>query len=630
MGMTRLYILVLFYFSCLQINGQSDFVISSAQPDLDEKLERAKDLIGSDNQRATDLISEVIESAKDNSNTNALVKAYSILGDINADAKLTTLAIRRYKEALAYLPADDRHTLASTIYYKLGNLNQQVRLVDAKIDYRKCMNLENRSTLYYLCYEGMANALEKQDSLDQAMRILSELEAYYIEKDTLELVRIQAKKAIIASSQYNLDLAYLNYSNARSNFKNSNESSKDIKVLNSAKELISLSQNSIDAEIDFRKDNLSDYEESDNTFQIEDQIQLANAYTRKGDINNANKLIISAKKSVSDKIDVKTKSKLFREASAISALRGDYELALKDYKIYEGTQQVLIEARQQELENKIALLESQKKIDIEANIYASNRKLGRSESMLVDFQKYIIYLLASLLLLALCSALWIYKSLRSKRIANKKLELKSLRAQMNPHFIFNALNSVNEYIATQNEVKANKYLTQFSKLMRKVLEANQRDLISLSEELELTSLYLKLEHSRFKDQFDYEFRVDPEVKDLDTSISPMLLQPYIENAIWHGLRYKKSKGKLVVDVRKKGDVVDILIEDNGIGRKESMALKTVNQKQHKPTGMKNTAQRMKIIENLYQTKYSIEVLDAFPSEEDKGTQVHLQIFSAHV
>lgn len=630
MSKTRIYILILFYFSISQINGQSDHIFKSSQPDIDTTLEKAKTLIGSDNQQATNLISQVIETAKDNENSRALAKAYTILGDININAKLNSLAIRRYKEALSYLIEDDEPGLAASIYIKLGNINELSDFAAAKVYYEKCMSLQKNTNLYYLCYEGLANTLEKQDSLDQAMLILNELEVYYAKKDTSDLARIQARKAIVASSQYNLNLAYINYSNARQNYSISKDSSKDIEILNSAKEIISISQNSLDEEIDFRKKNISDYEENDNTYQIEDQIQLAGAYIKKGDLNNANKIIVDAKKSVSETLNIYTKSKLFKESSEISALRGEYELALKDYKVYESTQQTLIKAKQSELENKIKLLETQKKIDIESNIYDSNKKLGRSESRLVDFQKYIIYLLASLLLLALISALWIYKSLRSKRIANKKLELKSLRAQMNPHFIFNALNSVNEYIATQNEEKANRYLTKFSRLMRKVLDANQKDLIPLTDELELTDLYLKLEHLRFKDQFDYKFIVDPMISGLDTSVSPMLLQPYIENAIWHGLRYKKLKGMLLVDIRRNGSVVEILIEDNGIGRKESRALKTVHQKEHKATGMKNTAQRMNIIEDLYGTKYSVNISDAFPGEQDKGTRVHIQLYSANV
>ena len=113
---------------------------------------------------------------------------------------------------------------------------------------------------------------------------------------------------------------------------------------------------------------------------------------------------------------------------------------------------------------------------------------------------------------------------------------------MNPHFIFNALNSVNGYIAKNDERKANRYLSDFSILMRAVLENSEKDFIPLNKEIELLQLYLKLEHSRFSDKFSYDIQIDSQVKITEFNIPPMLLQPYVENAIWHGLRYKEEIG----------------------------------------------------------------------------------------
>ncbi len=119
---------------------------------------------------------------------------------------------------------------------------------------------------------------------------------------------------------------------------------------------------------------------------------------------------------------------------------------------------------------------------------------------------------------------------------------------MNPHFIFNTLNSVNNFISKNDERSANRYISDFSKLMRKVLELAQEDLISLEQEIEMLSLYLKLEHLRFKDKFEYKINVEELMDTSDILIPPMLVQPFIENAIWHGLRYKESNGKLFVNV----------------------------------------------------------------------------------
>ncbi len=617
------------------MDGQVDFAsMLSEQSGIEEELHNAEDLIGTNNEEATKIISTVIEGAKNLDNITALIKAYTLLGDINANANLNTLAISRYNEALSYTDNSTDRSVIVNIHYKSGSLNYLINSEEAKASFKSCMSGVDKSSMYFLCYEGLANTLVEQDSLDKAMVILDQLEKHYSSKeaklDTSSLVRIQSRKAIIANSQSRYDVALLNYSNAQTNFRRNKVSAEDVKIINDAKEVISLSQVSVDDEVKFRKSNISKFEKDDNSYQIEDQVRLADAYFRQGDLANASSTIIEAKNAITNSINTTTISKVYKGASEISAGRGDYELALNEYKKYENTQQKLINDQKIELENKIKLLESQQKIDIESNVYDSNRKLYKSESQRGDFQRYLIYLLGLLLLLALLSALWIYRSLRSNRVANKKLELKSLRAQMNPHFIFNALNSVNEYIATQDEVKANRYLTQFSKLMRKVLDVNLQDLIPLSEELELTDLYLKLEHSRFKDQFDYSFTVDPKINNSDASISPMLLQPYIENAIWHGLRYKSAKGFLRVHIGLESEQIHITIEDDGIGRKESLARKTVHQKQHKATGMKNTAKRMSIIEDLYQTKYSINITEAFPNKDDKGTLVKIQLFSADV
>ena len=200
-------------------------------------------------------------------------------------------------------------------------------------------------------------------------------------------------------------------------------------------------------------------------------------------------------------------------------------------------------------------------------------------------KNWVIYSLLFGMLLTGLAAFFFYRSNRQQKLANNLLALKSLRSQMNPHFIFNALNSVNNFIAKSDERSANRYLSDFSTLMRAVLENSEEDFIPLSKELELIRLYVKLEHSRFPDKFAYQINVDESI-DIDSyQIPPMLLQPYIENAIWHGLRYKEEKGVLNVNLEHKDtNSIRIIIEDDGIGRKKSAALKTQNQKKQKSKG----------------------------------------------
>ena len=195
---------------------------------------------------------------------------------------------------------------------------------------------------------------------------------------------------------------------------------------------------------------------------------------------------------------------------------------------------------------------------------------------------------------------------------------------MNPHFIFNALNSVNSFIARSDERAANKYLSEFSQLMRSVLENSEEDFIPLSKEIELLELYTKLEHFRFQDKFDYEIKVDPSINVEDFVIPPMLLQPYVENAVWHGLRYKEEKGMLKIHFNKfNEETVLITIEDDGIRREKSKALKTEHQKKQKSKGMGNIKKRIAILNEMYQDKVDVRVEDVFENQE--GTLVKLTL-----
>jgi LytS/YehU family sensor histidine kinase len=196
---------------------------------------------------------------------------------------------------------------------------------------------------------------------------------------------------------------------------------------------------------------------------------------------------------------------------------------------------------------------------------------------------------------------------------------------MNPHFIFNALNSVNQYIHQNDERAANRFLSDFSKLMRMVLDYSQLDFITMEEERNLLKLYLKLEHIRFKDRFDYEINEPDNIDFSAIEIPPMLIQPFVENAVWHGLRYKNEKGFLSVTFTQANNALQIDIKDNGIGREKSKALKTQNQQKYKSTGLRNVSKRIDLVNKVYQKKYDLEIKDLKPGQDEPGTLVRIQI-----
>ena len=191
---------------------------------------------------------------------------------------------------------------------------------------------------------------------------------------------------------------------------------------------------------------------------------------------------------------------------------------------------------------------------------------------------------------------------------------------MNPHFIFNALNSVNNFISKSDERSANRYLSDFSTLMRSVLENSEEDFIPLEKELQQLELYIKLEHSRFEDKFDYQINIEENVQVAKFQIPPMLLQPYIENAIWHGLRYREEKGELLVTIKENStDSIIITITDNGIGRKKSAEIKTQNQRKQKSKGMGIIQKRVAILNDMYTDKVDIKISDL--QSDGTGTKV---------
>lgn len=219
------------------------------------------------------------------------------------------------------------------------------------------------------------------------------------------------------------------------------------------------------------------------------------------------------------------------------------------------------------------------------------------------------WLIGSVIILAFLSG-FVLLTVRKLRVRNKKIALQSLRREMNPHFIFNSLNSINQFIANNNELEANRYLTRFSTLMRRVMENSKNDFVSFAKETELLQNYLELEKSRFPDKFDYNIHIDDALYAAEGFFVPcMLIQPHLENAIWHGLRYMEEKGFLQLSFTKTGKGMDVLIEDNGIGIAASKKTKTVNQQKHSGRGITNTLERISILNELYHQDITCTVED---------------------
>jgi tetratricopeptide (TPR) repeat protein len=208
------------------------------------------------------------------------------------------------------------------------------------------------------------------------------------------------------------------------------------------------------------------------------------------------------------------------------------------------------------------------------------------------------------------------------------ISMSALRSQMNPHFIFNCLNSIKYYTVQNDTMAASEYLTKFSKLIRLVLENSRNDRITLSSELAALELYIQMEAMRFKDKLTYSISVEEDVEADYFEIPPLLLQPFVENAIWHGLMHKEEGGKIDVAVSTMtgGSALQIVISDNGIGRKKAAELKNKGSHKHKSYAMQATSERIALINQIYKSNAVINVADLVDSnQQGAGTQITIQI-----
>jgi ligand-binding sensor domain-containing protein/putative methionine-R-sulfoxide reductase with GAF domain len=207
-------------------------------------------------------------------------------------------------------------------------------------------------------------------------------------------------------------------------------------------------------------------------------------------------------------------------------------------------------------------------------------------------------------------------------------QLMALRAQMNPHFVFNCLNSIQECIVTRKYGEASLYLNKFSKLFRSVLNNSGRTLISLAEEIEVLELYLALEHMRFEKSFEYAVHVQEDMEVDEILIPSMLLQPYVENALWHGLMHKEKDRELTIYFKKlNDDVFECVVEDNGIGRKKAFELKEKQSKtrRHASRGMNICRDRIELLQKQEQHA-ALKIVDKYDDGGNaKGTKVVIEL-----
>ncbi|REC76854.1 histidine kinase [Chryseobacterium elymi] len=353
----------------------------------------------------------------------------------------------------------------------------------------------------------------------------------------------------------------------------------------------------------------------ENSQEKVNQIQeLADIYIKKNDPEEAVTLLKNAYGIALEKGHTLEAQKSVKRLDSLYNIAGDTDASVSLYRDFLGKLPDLVSKDRSLVDNKI-LEDTEQKI-------SQLEKEKELKDQLIRKKNVFNYSLIGVLILLTGLIIFIFRTLKKVQIKNKKIALQSLRREMNPHFIFNSLNSVNHFIATNNELEANQYLTKFSKLMRGVMENSTEDFIPLQQELDLLQNYLALEKTRFADKFDYEIKVDESLNMQSLKIPGMLVQPFLENAVWHGLRYRSEKGFLKLSFEKEDQHLKINIEDNGIGIEESKKQKTQHQKAREGRGMKNTLERIQLLNDLYKKDITCSVKD---KENNSGVLVTIKI-----
>ena len=525
-----------------------------------------------------------------------------------------------------FAKSEEFYQKAKTIYEK-SNDKKNLSLVTRKLAqsqekqnkiYTASQNYESASKIGYSKAEMVVNSNDasrlrsanlevKEKAVQQNIAINNKVaDKTELSKDYTNLAEVNIQQNNIPKAAENLNNAYIiSKETAPQQALQINQQMADLYVENK----------NYDKAISVKKQVLEEDFVKKNSKEKVNQIQqLAEIYLKSNDKNNAENLLENAYKIAIEKGHTLEAQKSILKLDSLYKSDGNTSKSIVLYQDFLGKLPLLLSKDQslvdekimQETEDRIAQLEKEKEL----------------QNQILKRKNLFNYLLIGLLVLAITFIGFVLFIQKKLKIQNKKIELQSLRREMNPHFIFNSLNSVNQFIATNNELEANQYLTKFSKLMRGVMENSKDDFIPFHEELELLKNYLALEKSRFQDKFDYEITVDEHLNSQNLQIPGMLIQPFLENAIWHGLRYKNEKGFLKLNFQKSNNQLNIKIEDNGIGIKESKNQKTEHQKNRNGRGMKNTLERIKLLNDLYEKNISCEVLD---KENGGGVLVTLKM-----
>ncbi|MEM0995767.1 MAG: histidine kinase [Bacteroidota bacterium] len=650
----RWLLFIAFWGGALLVSGQqSQRSLGQIEPEIRAQLKIARDSLATNLPHAVRAAQKAVELAKDSRQRGLERECYLTLTDIYRHYGQPDLIVRNYDRAIAL----DQPNTTALHYAKLPYLEEisdrdkairDARLVleIARID----GDLDQQSNALIV----LGNVYGKIGNYEQSLKYLTQAEDLVPRSDLGKQAVVQGyigdnynrmNQNVLAEQYYrnSIDNGYqaqdtslieANFDRMNNLYRQEKRNSDLIALNNSVakRSLPNAPPKTAPAVADTLALSVANDNNRSRARKLEQKanLNLASAYLDENEGREAIEILEELNEAPQE-ADLEQNSQVQKLLATAYDRTGEYEKALRAYKDYIAIQDSLLQQKDQkiaaslqknlalrELENQVTLLEKDREIDAKT-IALTQSDMRRQETIITAALLIALVTLASLIV--------VIRKNRARAKAYNLLELKSLRTKMNPHFIFNSLNSVNHFIAQNDEKSANRYLSQFSRLMREVLDSSDKDFIPLEKEIELLKVYLVLEHQRFANKFDYTFSVDPATRDGDHQIPPMLVQPFIENAIWHGLRYIDYPGKLDVRFLQKSDHLLIEVEDNGIGRPASQALKTKSQIQHNSSGIRHSKSRIGLSNKVYGGSISIQIVDK--ESNASGTLVQISIANQH-
>ncbi len=543
-------------------------------------LAKAEDLIYKKPQEALTVIDEALAISEEQRWYRGEAAAYNIRGKVYYAMANNLNAMDAYQASLKIAESIHDENLIATLYNNLGNIHADAKQFGKAIEnYENYLSFSEKLGVVpnqIKALNNIGNVLNENNKMDDAIG--------YFDK-ALKLSKQIDNTFFRAAIINNLGVAY----KRKKDYKN---------ALQSFNEALELS------------------------LEIENKYIEASALNSLGKVNillehydSANFYAQKALKLSEEIVNVEWQADSWEVLQEVYENEDNLALAFSAYKNYiqlrdsVSTEEKKAEVTRKDMQFQMEKQDALAKTEIKRQTFIRNTAVGAG----------MVLLLLSLFGYVL------YKKKRDAQAQRKaaelktkiaETELKALRSQMNPHFIFNSLNSISDYLSQNDVEKANDYLIKFSKLTRAILENSEKEMISLADDLELLKLYVEIESLRLKNKLSYHVKIDKEIDPENTLVPPLLLQPFIENSIWHGIAHMAEEGAITVEIKKDNQKLICTVNDNGVGRNNILK----NNNKNQSMGINITNSRLEILNEIKKVNGSINFLD-----KKEGLKVELTL-----